>query len=243
MLSPIPPLGQAHYGHGQSSRNEAGDKAKFMQKMSEMYDRAGRASSSSAHNAQKDCGCMSAEDVERRFRERDAEIVMLKDALAAFGREMVALRGLLSGAGASRRVDGDGDVSMAAGGVAPTSTAPTANDMEVDTRSGIPANQFAANGDAIPSVSFKNHRKMASRTQNSLSDVGVTSERSSSIIPIPPAVPSIPKVPIAAQNGNAASTTPSPSSSREDTPTAGMNGVEAAPKPPGKSGESEGMKA
>jgi hypothetical protein len=244
VLSPIPPLGHAHHGHGQGVRNEAVDKAKFMQKMSEMYDLAGRSNSTGAHNAQRDCGCLSGEEVDRRFRERDVEIGMLKNALNGLSREVLALRELLNGgaAAARGRVDGDGDVSMAAEKVASISAAPTAGDMEVDTRSGTPANQVVSNGDAIP---FKNHQSMASRSQMSIP--ALASEKGTSNVPIPPAIPFIPKVPMAPPNGKTASRTSSPGSTREDTPTAGTNGVGAALKPSGKSGEpgesEEAMKA
>jgi hypothetical protein len=220
---------------------------KFIQKMSEMYDHVGRSNSAGTHSTQRDCGCLGGEEVDRRFRERDVEIATLKDALGAFGREMVALRGLLqSVAAAGGRVDGDGDVSMTAEKVASISAPPAAaGDMEVDTRSGTPANQVASKGDALP---FKRHQSAASRSQTSIPGAVLASEKSISNVPIPPAIPSIPKVPGAAPNGKVASRATSPSSTREDTPTPGMNGVEAVLKPSGKPGEvgeseEEGMKA
>ena len=216
MLSPIPPLGQAR--HGQSGRTDSTDKNVFMSKMSEMYDRASRAT---AHNSQRDCGCMSAEEVDRRLRERDAEIAMLRNAVSELTKEVRTLR-----SAAREPRDGDGDVAMA-----PANS--TAGDMDVDARS-------VQNGDSVGNVSLRHHRPTASRTQSSMS-IGNSAPRPSgsdkapgSIVPVPPAVPSIPKPPMTVANGKSANATPSPPSI--DRATTATNGVEAGLKPSGASG-------
>jgi len=236
MLSPIPPLGQGN-------RAEAGvDRAKFLQIMSEMYDRVSRAGSSGAHNAQRECGCLSAEEVEKRFRERDVEIATLKQALGTLLRESGALRRALAGGAASvvssaGKVDGDGDVPMAVEKV-PSTSAPAAGDMEVDARSRTPSNQPLPNGDVTPGSSIKHHRYISSEPQNSAPTGPLGSEKgTASTVPIPPAVPAVPRPPIGTSNGKTASTTPSPLSTREDTPTAGMNGVEVGLKKVNEAGE------
>ncbi|CCA67796.1 hypothetical protein PIIN_01620 [Serendipita indica DSM 11827] len=94
--SPIPTLG--------ASTGSVADKARFMAKMSEIYDRT---------NVHKQC--ISAEDIDRRIKDvlvsRDLEIVQLK-------KEVAELRKLLRGpvpaaGGVSATVDQDGDVAMA----------------------------------------------------------------------------------------------------------------------------------
>ena len=67
---------------------DTADKSKFMSKMSEMYDRASRAT---AHS-QRDCGCMSPDEVDRRLRERDVEIAMLRGAVNQLTKEVRALK-------------------------------------------------------------------------------------------------------------------------------------------------------
>ncbi|KIM28923.1 hypothetical protein M408DRAFT_328986 [Serendipita vermifera MAFF 305830] len=203
ILSPIPPLGPAR--QGQSGRGDMADKDKFMSKMSEMYDRASRAT---AHNIQRDCGCLSSEEVERRLRERDTEIAMLKAAVSELVKEVRALKG-----GARETRDGDGDVSM--GPPNPTAGLAATTDMDVDSRP-------VQNGEVVGNVSIKHHRPTASRTQSSMS-LGSTSALGSSsslatdkgpgsAVPVPPAVPAIPKPPLAVANGKPASLTPSPPS-------------------------------
>ncbi|PVG00232.1 hypothetical protein CPB86DRAFT_782824 [Serendipita vermifera] len=86
--SPIPTLG---------SGTGLADKARFMQKMSEIYDKA------SAHKS-----CITVEEVDRRIRDalgsRDAEIITLK-------KEISELKALLTDK-TKPSVDADGDVTM-----------------------------------------------------------------------------------------------------------------------------------
>lgn len=171
--SPIPNLGS---GSGLQ------DKAKFMQKMSDMYDKA------SGHKA-----CITAEEVDKRIRDaivpKEHEILVLKNQLAELQKLLRQQPNRNSNAGvgssksrgpSSSTVDEDGDVAMA-------NSNPTLNSNSgpLPIRSAVPP---ASNGDrasiprASPHPGEPNKEGGASRANTS-------EEVASARLPTPPAIP------------------------------------------------------